>query len=135
MRNAYGYTLDVSATQPPLSVESQEQAIKSHYDRKLARQFQFAGVFGDYADSQRLPFVNRPGGRALLERVQEHDLIMFSRLETAYNMRSDLLQLLGIIVGAKRVAVHFVAERLEVVDRHTADTLIAFLYQLNKTSL
>ena len=74
---AYGYMLDVSATQPLLSFESQEQTVESYYRRKLAGEWRFGGVYGDYADSQRLPFVDRPGGRALLERVQERDVIVF----------------------------------------------------------
>ena len=134
MTHAYGYMLNFGEEEQPQSLKSQEESIVSYFNRKLAGEFQFAGVYGDYADSMRLPFLDRLGARALLKRLQRGDAIVFSRLEVAFYKRSDLLQMLSGTVEAHRAALYFVEESIQVTDRETAHTIVQLIYYADRVA-
>jgi len=133
-QTAYGYMLNFREEEQPQSLKSQEESIVSYFNRKLSGEFQFAAVYSDYDDSLRLPFVDRLGGRALLESLQRGDAIVFPRLEVAFYKRSDLLQMLAGTVEAHRAKVYFVKEAIQVTDRETAHTIVQLIYYADRVA-
>lgn len=62
MPYAFGYCMHLGEDEPCLTIARQKRAVEDYYCQHLRDDLDWAGVYVDAADSQRLPLFGREAG-------------------------------------------------------------------------
>ena len=73
------------------SLEVQEENIRRYFDYRYRDGYSFEGIIQDPAVSASIPLVQRPGGMQLALKIDEGDVVVFSKLDRGFRDTIDLI--------------------------------------------
>lgn len=123
---AYGYCR-VSTSDQDVECKSQKMAIISKYNGEFASEYQWGGFYVDPAVSGATNFADRPAGKILLDRLEEGDIIIASKLDRISRSLRDFADMIHVlsVLKVSVVAMDMGISTLTSVGRMVAHILVS----------
>jgi len=106
-----------------LSLEFQEESLESFYKMRLQHEFEDGGCYVDKSSASRKEFCQRPSGKALTERLQPGDALIFYRLDRAFRGMKDMVSMYDNWMN-QGIRVFFISEGLEIQKDNIVSKLV-----------
>ncbi len=96
-----------------LSLPFQEAQLGSFYTSRLQSEFEDGGLFVDKASASKKMLLERPAGKAMIDRMKSGDALIFYRLDRCFRSMKDLVRMYDMWMEMG-IRVFFMSEGLEI---------------------